>query len=155
MPISTRTVAAAVLLAVLGAGCATSETTTIPTSTPTSVPGAQSTSSSPGSSTGDEQRFPDVVEAELDRTGDTWRVTATISSPYDGPDRYADAFRVLAPDSTVLGVRELLHDHANEQPFTRSLDDVEIPDEVEEVVVEGRDLANGWGGGTVTIAVPS
>lgn len=79
---------------------------------------------------------------------------ATISSPYDSPDRYADAFRVLAPDGTVLGVRELLHDHANEQPFTRSLDDVRIPDDVDRVTVEGRDLANGWGGDTVTVTVP-
>lgn len=70
-------------------------------------------------------------------------MSATISPPYDSPDRYADAFRVLAPDGTVLGVRELLHDHANEQPFTRSLDDVEIPDDVDRVTVEGRDLGRG------------
>jgi hypothetical protein len=104
---------------------------------------------------GQEQRFPDVLEVELERTGDAYRVSATISSPYDSPDRYADAFRVLAPDGTVLGVRELLHDHAGEQPFTRSLDDVAIPADVREVTVEGRDRANGWGGGTRTVEVPS
>lgn len=100
-----------------------------------------------------EQRFPDVVAVELRRTGDTWQVAATLSSPYDGPDRYADAFRVLAPDGAVLGVRELTHDHANEQPFTRTLD-VDIPDEVTAITVEGRDMEFGWGGETTTVDVP-
>ena len=31
-----------------------------------------------------------------------------------------DAWRVLDPDGNELGVRILTHDHANEQPFTRS-----------------------------------
>ena len=77
-----------------------------------------------------------------------------MCSAYDTPERYADAWRVKGPDGAVLGVRELLHDHAGEQPFTRSLDGIEIPDGVQTVVVEGRDLANGWGGGTVEVPVP-
>ena len=96
-----------------------------------------------------------MVAATLERDGEAWRVSATLSSSYDSPDRYADAWRVVAPDGTVLGVRELLHDHAGEQPFTRSLDGVEIPSDVDEVTVEGRDSANGWGGVTVTVDVPS
>ncbi len=76
----------------------------------------------------DGQRFPDVIDAELEPTGDAWRLSATLSSPYDTPERYADAFRALTPDGEELGVRVLLHDHANEQPFTRSLDDLEVPD---------------------------
>ena len=114
-------------------------------------------STSPGSTSerGDsEQRFPDVVAAELEPAGDTWRLSATLSSPYDTPERYADAFRALAEDGTVLGVRELAHHHANEQPFTRSLTGLEIPDDVERITVEGRDLANGWGGATVDVEVP-
>lgn len=97
-------------------------------------------------------RFPDVigVEVEVDSDG-TYRFDVTISSPYDSPDRYADAWRVKNPNGTVYGVRELLHDHAGEQPFTRSLAGVEIPDGVERVVVEGRDLENGWGGKTLEV----
>jgi hypothetical protein len=81
-------------------------------------------------------------------------VRATISSPYDTPDRYAAAFRVLTPDGEELGERELLHDHADEQPFTRSLEGLEIPADVSEVIVEGRDQRHGWGGETVRVPVP-
>ena len=102
----------------------------------------------------DGQRFPDVVAAELDTTGDTWRLSATLSSPYDTPERYADAFRAVTPDGEELGVRVLLHDHAGEQPFTRSLTDLQIPGDVDTVVVEGRDLEHGWGGDTITLEVP-
>ena len=99
--------------------------------------------------------FPDVVAATMELEPDgTFRVDATLSSPYDSASRYADAWRVVAPDGSVLGVRELAHDHASEQPFTRSLSAVEIADDVNEVTIEGRDQINGWGGLTVTIPVP-
>ncbi|MCD9622394.1 hypothetical protein [Rhabdothermincola salaria] len=101
-----------------------------------------------------EQVHPDVIEAEVTAAGDRFSVAATISSPYDSEERYADAFRVLSPDDEELGVRELTHHHADEQPFTRSLSGLEIPDGVASVTVQARDLVNGWGGETVTVAVP-
>lgn len=108
----------------------------------------------PAEADADVQRFPDVVAAELEPDGDAWRLSATLSSPYDTPERYADAFRAVAEDGTVLGVRELAHDHANEQPFTRSLTGLEIPDDVVRITVEGRDQTYGWGGDTVEVDVP-
>lgn len=104
---------------------------------------------------GDEQRHPDVIAAELESTDGMWRLHATLSSPYDTPERYADAFRALTEDGRVLGVRELAHDHANEQPFTRSLTDLQIPDGVERITVQGRDQRYGWGGATVELDVPA
>lgn len=103
----------------------------------------------------EEQRHPDVLAAELEPTGGTWRLSATLSSPYDTPERYADAFRALAEDGTELGVRLLAHDHANEQPFTRSLSDLDIPDGVDRITVQGRDQDYGWGGASVELEVPS
>ena len=103
----------------------------------------------------DSQKYPDVLEAELESSGgDTWALSVTISSPYDSPERYADGWRVLAPNGDVLGKHELMHDHANEQPFTRSQSGLEIPQDVQEITVEARDLKNGYGGETVTIPVP-
>lgn len=99
--------------------------------------------------------FPDILEAELRPVGSrTYDVVVTISSPYDSPERYADGWRVLAPDGSLLGAHELLHDHATEQPFTRTQPALVIPDGIDLVTVEGRDLANGYGGTTRTVRVP-
>jgi hypothetical protein len=84
-----------------------------------------------GGGTGTADEIPEVVDASATpEAGGTYRFDVTISSPYDRPERYADAWRVIGPDGTVLGVRELAHDHAAEQPFTRSLSGVEIQADV-------------------------
>ena len=101
------------------------------------------------------EQFPDIVgvEADFDDAAGTWSFAVTVSSPYDTPERYADGWRVVGPDGDVFGVHMLAHDHATEQPFTRSLSGVEIPDDVERVTIEGRDLAHGWGGAVVEVGV--
>lgn len=100
-------------------------------------------------------RFPDVLAVELRPVGDRlYDVAVTLSSPYDTPQRYADGWRVLDPDDDVLGTHTLGHDHAAEQPFTRTQPGLFIPAGVDEVTVEGRDQANGFGGLTVTLPVP-
>jgi hypothetical protein len=92
-----------------------------------------------------EDEEPQIVEVvATPGAGGTYRFDVTISSPYDRPEKYADAWRVVGPDGTVLGTRELTHPHADEQPFTRSLSGVEIPDDVTSVTVEVRDLVDGW-----------
>ncbi|MGB7860069.1 MAG: hypothetical protein WBM90_06195 [Acidimicrobiia bacterium] len=101
------------------------------------------------------QRFPDVVDVGVTADdGGTYLFSVTISSPYDTPARYADAWRVTTEDGTVLGERVLLHDHAGEQPFTRTLADVSVPPGVDVVVVEARDLVNGWGGSAMEVTLP-
>jgi len=101
------------------------------------------------------QRFPDVLAVEIRRVSeDSYELSVTLSSPYDAPERYADGWRVLAPDGTPLGEHQLGHDHADEQPFTRTQRGLRIPSEVDDVTVEGRDQVNGFGGGTITVEVP-
>ncbi len=102
-----------------------------------------------------EELYPDVVEAVAVRDADgAWTFSATLSSPYDTPDRYADAWRVSGPDGEVYGIRELTHDHQSEQPFTRSQSGIEIPESVVKVIVQGRDQVSGWGGATVEVELP-
>jgi hypothetical protein len=102
-----------------------------------------------------EQKFPDVLGAKVRAAGpDRFDFDVTVSSPYDTPQRYADAFRVSDRDGTVFGERILLHDHAGEQPFTRDLYGVRIPRGVRQVVVQARDLRHGYGGRTVEVNLP-
>lgn len=120
--------------------------------------GATDVASAPPSTAASDavgQRYPDIVGVEITPVGvGMFDLAVTVSSPYDTRDRYADGWRVLAPDGTELGTHTLLHDHAGEQPFTRTQAGVEIPAEVDEVTVEGRDLRYGFGGTTVTVEVP-
>ena len=56
-----------------------------------------------------EELFPDVVDATAVLEDDgTWTFNATLSSPYDSPARYADAWRVVGPDGTEYGL-SLIH----------------------------------------------
>jgi hypothetical protein len=101
------------------------------------------------------QKHPDVISAKAQPRGaNRFDFDVTVSSPYDTPQRYADAFRVMGKDGTVYGERVLLHDHAAEQPFTRDLYGVVVPAGVRSVVAQARDLKNGWGGKTVEITLP-
>jgi hypothetical protein len=98
--------------------------------------------------------YPDVIEASASQVGSSYSFDVTISSPYDSPDRYADAWRIIGDDGQVYGVRELTHDHANEQPFTRSLSGVAIPESVGSITIQARDLVYGWGGETFELTLP-
>jgi hypothetical protein len=101
------------------------------------------------------QRHPDVLAAKVrPRGADRFDFDITVSSAYDTPQRYADAFRVMGKDGTVFGERVLLHDHAGEQPFTRDLHGVTIPAGVRTVVVQARDSRFGYGGRTVEVVLP-
>lgn len=96
----------------------------------------------------------DVVAAEARRQGESWTFEATVRHADEGWGHYADAWRVVGPDGSVYGTRELLHPHVDEQPFTRSLSGVAIPEGVSTVTVEARDSVHGWGGATVEVTLP-
>ena len=146
-----RALAVSLMLSLVLVGCGATETSSDSAPTPPAP-----APSEPGSAAeAVEQRYPDIVAVELVPVGDQiYDVTVTVSSPYDTAERYADGWRVLAPDGTVLGEHQLLHDHANEQPFTRTQRGVPVPADVKQVVVEGRDQANGYGGRTLAAEVP-
>ena len=144
-----RRLRAALAVAALAlAGCS-GDGSVAPTDQPSAAEDAAATAST-------TQMFPDIVEATLVlREDGAYDVEVTVSSPYDTPQRYADGWRVLAPDSQVLGSHTLLHDHADEQPFTRTQRGLVVPDGIVEVIIEGRDLEYGYGGGTVVVTVPA
>lgn len=93
-----------------------------------------------------------MVAARAERSADgTWRFEVTVAHEDESWDHYADLWQVLAPDGTVLGERVLAHPHVNEQPFTRSLNGVTIPDGTDRVEVRARDSVHGFGGRSVSV----
>lgn len=93
-----------------------------------------------------------VIElAKAERSGGTWRFDVTVSHPDTGWEHYADGWRVLDADGRELGMRELLHPHETEQPFTRSLGGVTLPDGLSEVRIETRCNVDGWSGTYYTL----
>lgn len=85
-----------------------------------------------------------IDNAAAVKSGDQWRFDVTLSHGDTGWDHYADAWRVLGPDGAVLGTRTLHHPHVEEQPFTRSLSGVKVPDGVDTIMIEARDSVHGW-----------
>lgn len=102
------------------------------------------------------QRFADVLSARFERVADgTYRVHVTVRSGDTGWERYCDWWSIATRDGRELARRVLTHPHVDEQPFTRSLDGVAIPEGVEEVTVMAHDSVNGLGGETLTVRVPN
>lgn len=101
------------------------------------------------------EKFPEVLKVEATSINDTkWQFNVTLSSKYDSPQRYADAWRVLDSENQELGIRVLGHDHAAEQPFTRS-GMIEVSSDIKVVFVEGRDQDNGWSGQRFEYQMPT
>ena len=83
---------------------------------------------------------PQVVDVTV--SGD--RVSVTIAHPDTGWDHYADGWEVLDADGNRLGMRTLYHPHVEEQPFTRSLSDVVVPEGATVIYVRTRCNVDGW-----------
>ena len=98
----------------------------------------------------------DVVGAKITKSGTgTYTISATLKHGDTGWDHYADGWDVVAPDgTTVLGTRKLFHPHVDEQPFTRSLSGVAIPDGTEFVTIRARDSVHGSGGAEFRLDIP-
>lgn len=86
----------------------------------------------------------EVVAATATLEPSGWRFDVTVRHDDTGWAHYADGWEVVAPDGTRLGTRELLHPHEAEQPFTRSLSGVTIPEGVARVGIRVRDTLTGW-----------
>ncbi|MEM9344178.1 MAG: hypothetical protein AAGA87_14130 [Pseudomonadota bacterium] len=90
---------------------------------------------------------PAVIEgAEARASGGAWSFSVTLSHGDTGWDDYADGWRVVSADGAILGTRELMHPHVNEQPFTRSLSGVAIPEGMSSVWIEASTNTGGWAG---------
>lgn len=98
---------------------------------------------------------PEIKHVSVRQAGNgTWRFDVTISHPDTGWAHYADAWRVLDMDGNELALRQLAHPHTNEQPFTRSLSGVRLPDGTKRVQIQARDKPGGWNPTTRIVRLP-
>jgi hypothetical protein len=86
-----------------------------------------------------------ILAVDASKSGNSWRFDVTLKHTDTGWDHYADGWGVYLPDGTELGYRVLAHPHVNEQPFTRSLGRVEIPQGTKTVIIRPRDSVHGLG----------
>ena len=95
-----------------------------------------------------------VIEAgAIRQSGGSWTVSATLSHPDTGWEHYANGWRVLDMDGNELGLRVLAHPHEQEQPFTRSLNGVMIPQGTTQVQIQARCLVDGWSKDTYVLTL--
>ncbi len=80
--------------------------------------------------------------------------TVTLRHEDEGWSHYADKWEVLTPEDRLLATRILAHPHVDEQPFTRSLGGVAIPEELSAVKIRGHDSVHGYGRNEVIVAIP-
>lgn len=96
----------------------------------------------------------DVVAVDVAKSGDgRYRFDVTVRHADAGWEHYADKWDVVAPDGRVLGTRVLYHPHVDEQPFTRSLGGIDIPEGVTTVIVRAHDSVHGYGGAELHVEI--
>lgn len=78
----------------------------------------------------------------------------TLEHGDEGWHHYADLWEVLTLDDHLLGARVLYHPHENEQPFTRSLSGVAVPQGTRQVKVRARDSLHGYGEVEMIVDIP-
>ena len=87
----------------------------------------------------------EILAADFSKTGDnSWSVNVTLKHSDTGWEHYADHWRVVDSEKNILGDRVLYHPHVDEQPFTRGLANVMIPEGVTVVYIEAHDKVHGW-----------
>ena len=80
--------------------------------------------------------------------------TVTLEHDDEGWNHYADQWDVVTLEGELLKSRVLYHPHENEQPFTRSLSGVRIPENVMQVKIRARDNVHGYAAQEFLVDLP-
>ena len=96
----------------------------------------------------------DVLDVKMEENADgTYNFHVTVRSQDKGWEKYCNWWRLKTKEGQEIARRTLMHPHVNEQPFTRALYNVKIPEGVKEVIVEAHDSREGYIGKTFTIHI--
>ncbi|MGI9379461.1 MAG: hypothetical protein ACR2OW_07385 [Methyloligellaceae bacterium] len=97
----------------------------------------------------------EIVEVKVTaQSGQKFRFDVTLKHADEGWKHYANRWQVETLDGKNLGTRVLYHPHVNEQPFTRSLAGVIIPDDISRVKIRAFDSVHGDKGLQFEVDVP-
>ena len=99
----------------------------------------------------------DVIAATARHAADgTLNFEVTMRCDDRGATYFCDRFEILSPSMRVVGVRRMLHDHTDEQPFTRELQGVNVPNGFPRgVLIRGHHNARGYDGATLKLDLPA
>ncbi|WP_228028325.1 hypothetical protein [Donghicola mangrovi] len=87
---------------------------------------------------------PQILSATAQKEGLGWRIEVTVSHNDTGWDHFVDFWSIETRDGTEIERRTLLHPHPEEQPLTRSLSGVSVPDGIRKVFVRAHCRRDGW-----------
>lgn len=94
-----------------------------------------------------------IVDVRVECTA-SCTFTVTLEHADEGWSHYADQWDVVTLDGKLLKSRVLYHPHENEQPFTRSLSGVVIPQDVSQVKIRARDSMHGYAAQEFLVDLP-
>lgn len=95
-----------------------------------------------------------VVGAQATNDGDTWTFALTVRSDDISATEFGDSWELRTLDGDVLATRVLAHEHINEQPFTRSMSGIVIPEGITTVLGVAHHSVGGYCGETLEIQLP-
>ncbi|MCA0920540.1 hypothetical protein [Pseudooceanicola nanhaiensis] len=87
---------------------------------------------------------PEILGASAKRAAGGWNISVTLRHDDTGWDHYADLWEVRDEAGNLLGERRLHHPHVDEQPFTRSLRQIVVPDGTRKVYIRARCNDGTW-----------
>ena len=93
----------------------------------------------------------DVLDVEFKKQNNTYIFSVTVLHQDSGWDHYSNKWEVATEDGKILATRVLAHPHEHEQPFTRSLSGITIPDNINTVIISAFDSQHQSGGKTIKI----
>ena len=96
----------------------------------------------------------DIVAADVDCVQQVCSFAVSVRHADMGWSHFADHWRILDLDGNELRRRVLLHPHQNEQPFTRRLEDVAIPNGIRRIAIEAHDSVHEYGGQQWELDIP-
>lgn len=96
----------------------------------------------------------DVINAEILRNDDgSFTFNVTVQHEDEGWKHYADHWLILDKNEQIIAARKLMHPHVKEQPFTRSLSYIQIPDDVTEVIIRAHCSVDEYTGKDLTLKI--